>query len=330
MHPFSVMFLKSGAYTNKGSGVKKYDFQDIDILIADQNQLVRSGLKGILNQSGFRKIHNAGDLDQMIEHIVVKCPDLLLCDISLPGGDVCEAVRELRHNQCGNNPFCSIILFIDEPNESIVRAASQAGLDDLQIKPVVAQKVLDRIHYLVGKRKPFVVTTDYIGPDRRSSKRPGTQEIPTMDVPNSIALKAEGKFDPRKFQKDVESSFWNINAQKIERHAFQISYLVNHIVPAYQAGQFNKESLGMAQRLVVVAEDIAKRLEESDFDHLSHLVATLQKVAKSLWESGTLPKRKDLELLPELSAAISATFHATNNSTDFASQIVSSVQKNYK
>ncbi len=86
----------------------------------------------------------------------------------------------------------------------------------------------------------------------------------------------------------------------------------------------------MAQHLVVVAEDIAKRLEESDFDHLSHLVATLQKVATSLWESGTLPKRKDLELLPELSAAISATFHATNNGTDFASQIVSSVQKNYK
>lgn len=185
-------------------------------------------------------------------------PDLLLCDISLPGGDICEAVRELRHNQYGNNPFCSIILFIDEPNENIVRAASQAGLDDLQIKPVVAQKVLDRINYLVAKRKPFVVTTDYIGPDRRSSKRPGTQDIPTMDVPNSIALKAEGKFDPRKFQKDVESSFWNINAQKIERHAFQIGYLVNHIVPAYQAGQFNKESLGMAQRLVVVAEDIAK------------------------------------------------------------------------
>jgi len=310
--------------------VKKYDFQDIDILIADQNQLVRSGLKGILNQSGFRKIHNAGDLDQMIEHILVKCPDLLLCDISLPGGDVCEAVRELRHNQYGNNPFCAIILFIEDPNESVVHAASQAGLDDLQIKPVVAQKVLDRIHYLVGKRKPFVVTTDYIGPDRRSSKRPGTQDIPTMDVPNSIALKAKGKFDARKFQKDVESSFWNINAQKIERHAFQISYLVNHIVPAYQAGQFNKESLGMAQRLVVVSEDIAKRLEESDFDHLSHLVATLQKVAKSLWESGTLPKRKDLELLPELSAAISATFHATNNSTNFASEIVSSVQKNYK
>lgn len=310
--------------------MKKYDFQDIDILIADQNQLVRSALKGTLNQSGFRKIRNAGDLDQMIDGIQTKCPDLLLCDISLPGGDVCETVRELRHNQFGNNPFCSIILFIDDPNENIVKTASQAGLDDLQVKPVIAQRVLNRIDYLVAKRKPFVVTTDYIGPDRRSGKRPGTQDIPTLDVPNSMALKAHGKFDAKKFQKAVDNSFWQINAQKIERHAFQINYLINHIVPAYQAGQFNKESLGMAQRLVVVSEDIANRLEESDFEHLSHLVVTLQKVAKSLWESGTLPNRKDLELLPELSAAISATFHAANKGSDFANQIVSSVEKKYK
>jgi len=310
--------------------VTKYDFRDVNILIADQNQMVRSSLKGILNQSGFRQVRNAGDLDQMVDSVQAKCPDLLLCDIDLPGGDVCNTVRELRHNQCGNNPFCSVILFVQEATEDVVKTASQAGLDDLQLKPIIAQKVLNRIDYLITGRKPFVVTTDYIGPDRRSTKRPGTQEIPIMEVPNSIARKVAGKFDARQFQRDVDKSFYEINAQKIERHAFQISYLVDHIVPAYTAGQFDRESLGMAQRLVSVAEDIAHRLEDSDFEHLSHLVSTLQTVAKSLWESGTLPKRRDLELLPELSAAISASFKTTNEAADFTKEIVSSVKKTYK
>ncbi len=309
--------------------MKKYDYGTVEILIADQNIQLRSGLKGMLHQSGFRNIIDASNLEQLEEIVKRKCPDVLLCDYHLPGGEVCKTIRKLRHSQCGQNPFSSVILFIEEPTKAVVQAASEAGLDDLQIKPIVAQKVLDRIAFLIEKRKPFVVTTDYIGPDRRSGKRPDAMEIPTMPVPNSLSQKANGTFDETLFQIDVDTTVWKLNEQKIERHAFQIGYLVERIVPAYRENKFNRESLGMLAKLVQVSKDIAKRLEESDFAHIANLVSTLETVAKSLWESGTQPRKKDLDLLPELSAAISATFKATPDNQTLTGEIITSVKQKY-
>ena len=157
----------------------------------------------------------------MEEAIRIKCPDILLCDINLEGGSVCSSIRKLRHNQVGQNPFCSVILFIDEPTEDVVKAASEAGLDDLQVKPIVAQKILDRIVYLVEKRKPFVVTTDYIGPDRRKDHRQGSQKISSMPVPNSVEQKANGIFVANDFQEDVIERYGKSTPKKLNVMPFK-------------------------------------------------------------------------------------------------------------
>lgn len=310
--------------------MKKHRFDQVEILIADKNKQLRSSLKGVLHQAGFRKIIEASDLEQMEDAISITCPDLLLCDIGLEGGDVCEAIRKLRHSQTGPNPFCSVILFVDVPTPEIVRAASQAGLDDLQVKPVVGQKVIDRVNYLIEKRKPFVVTTDYIGPDRRKGARPGSLKVPGVAVPNSVEEKVKGTYDQVVFKKKVEETIWEVNAQKIERHAYQIGYLVERIVPAYQEGRINRESLEQVARLVMVSGDISQRLKESDYTHIADLVGTLAKVAHALWRSGTDPNMKDLSLLAELSTAISATFKAHNVTSSVTGEITSTVGQKYK
>ncbi|WP_028879810.1 response regulator [Terasakiella pusilla] len=307
----------------------KYQIENIKLVIADANRQLRSSLKGVLGQHGYRGMVDAGDIETLEEVIRYSNPDVLLCDINLDG-DVCDLVKRVRHNQLGPNPFLGVILFIEEPNEEIVRKASEAGLDDLQIKPVVAGKVINRVEYLIEKRKPFVVTTDYIGPDRRKAARPGTQQIPSVQVPNTIAEKAKGNFNPQKFQREIKKALWDINAQKIERHVFQVGYLVDRIVPAYENSEINKQSMEMVVRLLKVSRDIIDRLEESDFKHISDLAGTLETVTKSLWNSGTAPKHKDLELLPELSAALSATFKTNSNTSNVAHKIRSSVQEKYK
>ena len=307
----------------------KYVIEDIKIVVADKNQQLRAGLKGVLSHYGFRNILDAQTVKGLEEVIRIASPDMILCDIDMEGGDVCKLIRRLRHNEVGQNPFSSVILFIEEPNADTVRRAAEAGIDDLQVKPVVAQNVINRFEYLIEKRKPFVVTTDYVGPDRRKSHRAGTMEIPLVHVPNTLASKAKGKFNPRLVNDEIQKALWNVNAQKIERHVFQVGYLLERILPAYKDGAINRESLGMVVRLVKVSEDIVDRLEDSDFGHISDLAGTLATVARSLWESGTDPKIKDLELLPELSAALSATFNMDATSSSVVQKIKSSVQEKY-
>ncbi|NVK19104.1 MAG: response regulator [Methylocystaceae bacterium] len=307
----------------------KYQIKDIKLVVADPNRQLRSSLKGVLNQHGFRGMQDTDNVEDLEEMIRYGHPDLILCDIDLDG-DVCDLIRRVRHNEVGANPFVSVILFIEEPNEDIVRRASEAGLDDLQIKPVVAGNIIKRIEYLVEKRKPFVVTTDYVGPDRRKKPRPDAMEIPLVQVPNTLADKAKGMFNPHKFKREIKKAVWDINAQKIERHVFQVGYLVDRLVPAYENNEINRESLGMVMKLLQTSRDIVERLEDSDFGHIADLAGTLETVAKSLWNSGTQPKHKDLELLPELSAALSATLKMDASSSSVAHKIRSSVQEKYQ
>jgi len=308
----------------------KHQIDDIKIVIADPNRQLRASLKGVLHQYGFRGIVDASTLEGLEDEIRIINPDLILCDYDLDESGVCELIKRMRHNKVGQNPFAAVILFIEEANEEIVTQASEAGLDDIQVKPVVAQQIINRVTYLIKKRKPFVVTTDYVGPDRRKTLRPGTMEIPIFEVPNTLASKALGKYDPREIQREIAKASWDINAQKIERHIFQVSYLIERIVPAYNEGAINKETLGMVVRMVKVADDIIERLKDSDYGHIANLATTLGKVARSLWESGTLPKRKDLNLLPELSAALSAAIKMQDAGANVVQKISASVQEKYK
>jgi DNA-binding response OmpR family regulator len=307
----------------------KYQIDTIKILVADSNIQLRSSLKGVLHQHGFRGIQDASDCENFEEAVRYGNPDLILCDVGLKGGDVCQIIRKVRHNKLGQNPFCAVILFIEEASQDIVRMVSGAGVDDLQIKPVIAQQVIDRVEYLIKMRKPFVVTTDYIGPDRRKADRPGTQKIPQIEVPNSLAMKAKGKFDAHALQAEISKTLFNVNSQKIERHVFQVQYLVDRIVPAYKAKDMNKDVMTMLRRLTVVSKDIVSRLVDSEYGHIASLAETLEKVAVSLWQSGTDPKMKDVNLLNELSSAITATFGLENADTKTVAQIKASIDEKY-
>jgi DNA-binding response OmpR family regulator len=307
----------------------KYQIEDISILIADSNRQLRSSLKGVLHHHGFRKISDAHDIESFEDGIRTHSPDLILCDVNLKGDLVCDVIYRLRHNHLGNNPFAAVILFIDEANEEIVRLASRAGLDDLQIKPVIAQKIINRVTFLIEKRKPFVVTTDYIGPDRRKATREGAQQVALVDVPNTLAMKANGDFDLQKMQREIASAVWDVNSQKIERHVYQVGYLVERIIAAFESGQITKESVEMLQRLMRVGQDIAHRLNNSDFRHISVVADTLVTVTQALWRSGGQPKRKDLDLLPELSQALNATFNSGIESNKMAEEIQSSIKNQY-
>lgn len=310
----------------------KLIIEDIKIVIADGNRQLRSSLKGVLHHHGFRGIMDAANVETLKEHIRVDNPDLILCDIDLPYEkvNVCQLIDNMRHNKVGMNPFSAVILFIEEASADLVAMASQAGVDDLQVKPVVAQNVIKRVEYLIKQRKPFVVTTDYVGPDRRKSHRAGTMEIPLVDVPNSMAAKANGKFSQREMNLAIQNTWRNVNAQKIERHVFQVSYLVKHLVPDYRAGTINQESIAHLARLRRVSTDIVKRLEDSDFGHIADLAGTLETVAKSLWNSGRSPNKKDLDLLEELSSALNAMFASSADKGQLAAQIKSTVQEKYE
>lgn len=73
------------------------------------------------------------------------------------------------------DPFTPIIAVLSEASPGTVRRGVDSGADDLLIHPWSEGYLDQRLQNIIHNRKPFVVTSDYVGPDRRSVRRPGPQ-----------------------------------------------------------------------------------------------------------------------------------------------------------
>ena len=153
----------------------------IGIILGDSKNQNRQVLRSALTHEGFRTVRDFGRMTMIREALNEMQPDLLICDAAMPEGDPCKLVEELRHSVVGMNPFLPVIFFTFSADPDLVRKAVNSGADDLLVAPISPAKLFSRIDVLIRNRKPFVVTSDYLGPDRRKDSAP--RESPCRPSP---------------------------------------------------------------------------------------------------------------------------------------------------
>ncbi len=158
----------------------KYD--DVRLILVDPRTHVRSTLKIALAHAGIEGIEHTGSiknvtyaLDQTVG------PDILICDMGLGDGVACDFISAIRHNKVGRNPFLCVIGVTWTASVKDVTKVIDSGVDHLVSAPISPQQILVRIRALVKNRAPFVVTSDYIGPDRRRLERDASK-FPLFDA----------------------------------------------------------------------------------------------------------------------------------------------------
>jgi len=197
------------------------------------------------------------------------------------------------------------------------------------VKPLSPAQVFDRIRVLINNRKPFVVTSDYIGPDRRKDAARGS-EIPTIDVPNTLRSKVKGEsLDSADIVRAVKEAQGEINDQRLKRNAFQISFLITLLLPELEKFEVTDERIKTVERLMDVARDTGKRMKGTEYEHVTSLCNALMRVTSSIHDSISHPEQKDVSLLKPMSEAIMAAFNPDGTAADFAGQISSAIS-NYK
>src|SRR5687767_15648596 len=122
-----------------------------------------------LNEAGIEHIHNAAEASALAEAVAKpdEAPDVIVCDADLRGGDAAETVHAIRNGELGRNPFVCVLALAWTATQDTVTRLVNAGADHVVAGPIAPQKVIDRIEAMIHRRKPFVVTADYVGPDRR-------------------------------------------------------------------------------------------------------------------------------------------------------------------
>ena len=104
------------------------------VVIADDQNLVRSGFRMILNASGIPVVAEAADGREAIAAVLKHRPDVVLMDIRMPEMDGLEATRHILASRTGENVRIIILTTFDL--DQYVYAALAAGASGFLLKDV--------------------------------------------------------------------------------------------------------------------------------------------------------------------------------------------------
>ena len=142
------------------------------LLIIDDNDQMRMILGAVLGGAGVQNLHYAPD-GQAGLHSLVRCkPDVVFVDYEMPVLDGLGFLREARRLP-SEERFTPVIMLTGHSDLLRLNAARDLGVNEFLAKPVTARTILQRLGAVIYRPRPFVVSRDYIGPDRRRRAIPG-------------------------------------------------------------------------------------------------------------------------------------------------------------
>lgn len=117
------------------------------ILIADDHELMRAGVRAIL--SPYLLWNICGEAEngrQAVDKVRVLKPDLVIIDITMPVMNGIDAAREIRQIA----PAIKIIILTMHESPQLESAALQAGADVVLTKRMAASSLANAIDRLIG------------------------------------------------------------------------------------------------------------------------------------------------------------------------------------
>jgi DNA-binding NarL/FixJ family response regulator len=119
----------------------------IRVLLVDDQQLVRAGLRGILRpRAGFEVVGECDDGDQVEQAVAATGPDVVVMDARMKRMGGAEATRRLRSRE--GSPPVLILTTFDE--DEVLSASLRAGASGFQLKDAPGAELLKAVKTVAG------------------------------------------------------------------------------------------------------------------------------------------------------------------------------------
>ena len=116
---------------------------DINIMLVDDHQVIRTGLKSYLeSQPGFKVVAEASNGREAIDGALAVRPDLILMDITMPEMDGLEATRQIKKLW----PECVILCLTVHEDKFYFMEMLAAGASGYLTKQVASDELVLAIH----------------------------------------------------------------------------------------------------------------------------------------------------------------------------------------
>jgi two-component system, NarL family, response regulator NreC len=195
----------------------------IRILVADDHQLMRSGVRLMLErEADLTVIGEASDGREAVSMAKTLKPEVVVMDIGMPNLNGIEAAHQMTQD----NPQLAIVMVSMHSDESYVLRALKAGARGYLLKDSAEADLIKAVH-AVGSGKSFfspvvskMLLDDYV----RKLKRSGTEDAYDLLTPREreiLQLIAEGKSN-----KDI-ANLLDLSVYTIESHRSNLMEKLN-------------------------------------------------------------------------------------------------------
>ena len=116
------------------------------ILIVDDNDLIRTLLRGILRAEDCEIIGEARNGTLALDFIEKSKPDMVFLDVMMPEMDGLEALQSIKRLY----PEIIVVMITGSPSKDNVQESIQSGASGFIIKPFNSAKVVETLHRAWG------------------------------------------------------------------------------------------------------------------------------------------------------------------------------------
>lgn len=266
--------------------MQKKDYGGVRVLLAMENPLVRQGLQTALQSVGFKRAVEVTSLERMIASLVALRYDVIITSTELGIDLVPPFMAQLRQGALVHHPLPIIVPLLANNATDYIRRVIDSGPDDLLQTPVVPSQMLTRLAVLAEKRKAFVVTSDYVGPDRRTSVRPGTLPVPLLEVPNPLAMRI-ARLPEEAMATEIARAADRLRAMRLARFTFELQWLLRAIRALFdQEAQDPAKLTSFCERIKTLLSGIPRLLSNGHPEQILPLIDRLETGNAILMKSG--------------------------------------------
>jgi len=211
----TYLFQGSTIYNDRRSAEASTAMANFRILIADDHEIVRQGLRSLLEgHSGWEVCGEAVDGWDAVRKAEQLHPDLVALDIGMPNLNGLDAAREILRN----SPKTRILFLTIYETEQAAKAALQLGAKGLILKSDAARDLVTAVESIQQNSTYYTPKMNQAvqGADLRGNRRPLEKDILTRRESQVVQLLAEGKST-----KEV-ASLLNLSVKTAETHRSNI------------------------------------------------------------------------------------------------------------
>ena len=125
----------------------------VRLLVADDHQVIRTGLVSLLAGSGIEIVAEAANGNEALEQAEKHKPDVILLDIRMPDGDGLSTLEKLR----AAVPDCKVVMLSTYDNPTYIARAVALGASDYVRKGASRDDIIETITTAAAGEAPSKV-----------------------------------------------------------------------------------------------------------------------------------------------------------------------------